>query len=143
MPPRMVDLTDLSTITGIQSHSSRRVCQSALIRDVSVLMHVFKSREKSALIFPSVWDDSLDSSHDASSGLYRRPLQPVDDNITFNNSSAYDNSVDSAAGKVGVGFKSRNAKEDTFDALFADVKLKPVIRKPKLFLSTSGDPYSR
>ena len=94
-------------------------------------------------MFPSVWDDSLDSSHDASSWQYRRPLQPVDDNITFNNSSAYDNSVDSAAGRVGMGIKSRNAKEDTFDALFADVKLKPVIRKPKLFLSTSGDPYSR
>ena len=136
----MVDLTDLSTTTGIQSHSSRRVCHSALLLDVSVLMHVFKSHEKSVLMFPSVWDDSLDWSHDASSEQYRRPLQPVDDNITFNNSSAYDNSVDSA---VGVGFKSRNAKEDTFDALFADVKLKPVIRKPKLFLSTSGDPYSR
>ena len=143
MPPRMVDLTDLSTITGIQGHSSRRVCHSALLLDVSVLMHVLKSHEKSALMLPSVWDDSLDSSHDVSSGQYRRPLQPVDDNITFNNSSAYDNSVDSAAGRVGVGFKSRNAKEDTFDALFADLKLKPVIRKPKLFLSTSGDPYSR
>ena len=143
MPPRMVDRTDLSTITGVQSHSSRRVCHSALLLDVSVLMQVLKSREKSALMFPSVWDDSLDSSHDVSSGQYRRPLQPVDDNITFNNSSAYDNSVDSAAGRVGVGFKSRNAKEDTFDALFVDVKLKPVIRKPKLFLSTSGDPYSR
>ena len=139
----MVEHTDLSTITGTQSHSSRRVCHSALLLDVSVLMYVLKSREKSALMFPSVWDDSLDSSHDVSSGQYRRPLQPVDDNITFNNSSAYDNSVDSAAGRVGMGFKSRNAKEDTFDALFADLKLKPVIRKPKLFLSTSGDPYSR
>ena len=143
MPPRMVEHTDHFTIIGIQSHSSRRVCHSALLLDVSVLMHVLKSREKSALMFPSVWDDSLDSSHDVSSGQYRRPLQPVDDNITFNNSSAYDNSVDSAVGRVGVGFKSRNAKEDTFDALFADLKLKPVIRKPKLFLSTSGDPYSR
>ena len=143
MPPRMVEHTDLSTITGTQSHSSRKVCHSALLLDVSVSMHVLTSREKSALMFPSVWDDSLDSSHDVSSGQYRRPLQPVDDNITFNNSSAYDNSVYSAAGRVGVGFKSRNAKEDTFDALFADLKLKPVIRKPKLFLSTSGDPYSR
>ena len=91
-----------------------------------------------------MWDDSLDSSHDASSRLFRPVLKPVDDNIIFNNSSSYNNSVDSTADRVT--FKTRNAKEDTFDALFADVKLKPLIQRPKLVLSPSGysgDPFSR
>ena len=71
-------------------------------------------------------------------------LKPVDDNIIFNNSSSYNNSIDSTSGRVA--FKSRNAKEDTFDALFADVKLKPLVQRPKLVLSPGGydgDPFSR
>ena len=94
--------------------------------------------------FFSVWDDSLDSSHEASSNLFRPVLKPRDDNIIFNNSSSYNNSVDSTSGKMT--FTKRNVKEDTFDALFADVKLKPLVRRPKLVLSPSGyggDPFSR
>ena len=92
----------------------------------------------------SVWDDSLDSSLEAA--FKPRPaLKPVDDNIIFNNSSSYNNSVDSTSDRVA--FKTRNAKEDTFDALFAGVKSKPIVRRPKLVLSPGGgyggDPFSR
>ena len=90
-----------------------------------------------------MWDDSLDSSHEESSRLFRPALKPVDDNIVFNNSSSYNNSINNSSGRL---FKTRNEKEDTFDALFADVKVKPLVRRPKLVLSPGeygGDPFSR
>ena len=92
---------------------------------------------------PGLWDDSIDSSVDASARLSRpalnRPM--VNDNIVFNNSSSDNNSVDATEGRV---FKPRIDKEDRFDALFADVKFKPIVRKPKLVLNPSDDdPFSR
>ena len=160
MPPRpvagvVVAQTSLFKITGTPNHSSRRLFQNALLQDVSIIvliiaqvLHGFGPYiDVTYLIISvslSVWDDSLDSSHEATSSLFRPVLKPVDDNIFFNNSSSYNNSVDSTSGRMA--FKTRNAKEDTFDALFADVKLKPLVQRPKLVLSPAGyggDPFSR
>ena len=50
---------------------------------------------------PGLWDDSIDSSVDASARLSRPALRPmVNDNIVFNNSSSYNNSVDATEGRV-------------------------------------------
>ena len=76
---------------------------------------------------PGLWDDSIDSSVDASARLSRPALRPmVNDNIVFNNSSSYNNSVDATEGRVT--FKWRNAKEDTFGALFCWCEIQTAIK---------------
>ena len=76
---------------------------------------------------PGLWDDSIDSSVYASARLSRPALRPmVNDNIVFNNSSSYNNSVDATEGRVT--FKWRNAKEDTFGALFCWCEIQTAIK---------------